>query len=175
MTVGPEPSLWDPLTREGGRSDLLLSWTGDAYTAWSWEDWCARSLRFARALRELGVRAGDRVACLLTNSPDVCAGVLGVWLSGATLLSLPLISRGMDAAGYVAQLRRIVRQSEPVVLLCDQSFTRLLEDAELGVRVAAFQDTDHARESEPVLLDAEMRRRSSNTRREALPSRAAAS
>jgi acyl-CoA synthetase (AMP-forming)/AMP-acid ligase II len=81
--------------------------------------------------------------------------VLGVWLSGATLLSLPLISRGMDAAGYVARLRRILHRAEPVALLCDQRFARLLEDAELGVPIAAFQALDHAQAADPVLLDAD--------------------
>lgn len=153
MNLDFEASLWAPLERPGVRADHLLAWDGGEYTRWSWEDWRDRSLRLAGGLARLGIRPGDRVACLLTNSPDACAGVFGVWFAGACLLSLPLISRGMEAAEYVAQLRRIVRQSEPVLLVCDQSFLSLIDQAQLGVRTASFQQLDAPRSTEPTLID----------------------
>jgi fatty-acyl-CoA synthase len=150
---GAERSLWDPLNRRGARSDHLLAWDGGRYAKWSWEEWRDRALRFAGGLRRLGVQPGDRVACLLTNSPEACSGVLGVWLTGATLLSLPLIARGMEPAVYISQLRRIIAQSEPVLVICDQSFLHLLEDAEFDVRAVGFQRVEAESRVEPNLLE----------------------
>jgi fatty-acyl-CoA synthase len=119
--------------------------------SWSWDDWRGRSLRVTAGLRELGVRPGERVACLLTNTPDVCASVLGVWLAGGCLLSLPLPGRGMDPSIYVAQLRRIVIQSEPVVLMCDGALARALEHTDVGVRTIAVPRLPAGRPAEPTL------------------------
>ena len=73
------------------------------------------------------MRSGDRVACVLTNSPSACSTVFGVWLAGASLVSLPTIPRGMEPALYMAQLRRIVELAEPVLITADPEVTGFLE------------------------------------------------
>lgn len=44
----------------------------------------SRSLALARHLRQSGVKAGDRVAVMVTPRPEAIVSMLGVWLAGAT-------------------------------------------------------------------------------------------
>jgi fatty-acyl-CoA synthase len=81
-----------------------------------------RDSEFATAgLRRLGVRPGTRVAAVLTNNAVVVRGLLGVWLAGGAMASLPAPARGMEAAEYFDQLGTICRQLDPVVFLVDES------------------------------------------------------
>ena len=153
IQTGPSPSgssLWEPLDRRVTRHDLLHVWDGTRFVEWSWEEWLQRSLRFAAALRARDIRPGDRVACLLTTTPTACAAVLGVWFAGACLVSLPLISRGMALAEYVAMLRRIIGTSEPELLLCERGFTEQLRAAGLSAPVAAFEEMNASVPHDPT-------------------------
>jgi fatty-acyl-CoA synthase len=135
---------------------VLVTWNGRGFSEWSWDDWRGRSLRIAGGLQHLGVGAGDRVGCLLTNSSDACAAVLGVWLAGACLVSVPVISRGMALARYADQLRTICAQAELALLLCDASVASVVEAADLRVPVVPFQRLNGRprAEQEPPKADA---------------------
>src|SRR4051794_26539537 len=100
VSASSVPDLWGPLERPSTRTDLLRTWSGSAWETWSWNQWRTSAFEFAGGLRRLGVAPGDRVAFLIDNSSDACAGVLGAWLAGACILSLPLIPRGMQPARY---------------------------------------------------------------------------
>ncbi len=144
-------SLWDPLHQARGDGPLLSAWSDGAFDPWTWDEWRAQALRFAAGLRERGVRPGERVACLLTNGHDACAAVLGTWLAGGCLVSVPTIARGMALERYVEQLRRIVAQAEPVQLLCEPAFTESLSGAGLGVPVSGFDAIQGAGGFDPDL------------------------
>lgn len=131
--------LWRPFGTERGTRPLISVWDGDAYLSWSWADWQHEASRAAGALHRLGVRAGDPVACVLGNSPAACAAVLGVWLAGGHVLSLPLPARGMSGEAYAAQLRTIVARTAPVLVLADGDLAGGVASLELGPPVAAFQ------------------------------------
>lgn len=136
-----------------GCSDLLRCWTGSRYEIVSRERWLRSASRVAFSLRRCGVRPGDRVACLLSNSFDACAAVLGVWVAGGCIVSLPLPSRGASPAEYVRLLARIVATSSPTVLLCDRDVHGLLESATLGVPALTFAELGGAGALEPDLPD----------------------
>lgn len=58
-----------------------------------------RSSRFAGALRDANVGAGDRVGVLLPRSPDLLIALLGIWRAGA--VEIPLFTAfGPDAVAY---------------------------------------------------------------------------
>jgi acetyl-CoA synthetase len=58
-----------------------------------------RSARFAGALRELGVRRGDRVSVLLPKSTELVVALLAIWRIGA--VHVPLFTAfGPDAVDY---------------------------------------------------------------------------
>jgi fatty-acyl-CoA synthase len=143
------------MERNDGRPDLLRIWDGSTFETWSWDDWRERSLRFAAGLRALGVHPGERVACILVNSPAACSAVLGTWLSGGCLLSFPLPARGMQMERYLGQLRRLIAQAQPELLLVDRGVASGLQAADLGVRVIAFEDITGPRDFEPAYPSAE--------------------
>jgi fatty-acyl-CoA synthase len=133
------PSLFDgfDLPRPGFRASL---WDGGGFEVWDWDRWRAEASAAAAGLRAIGVGPGSRVACILTNCPSCCAVVPGIWLTGATVLSLPTIARGMSFEAYLAQLRRICAAAEPTVLLMEERFAAALpEEAIPGLRIVACE------------------------------------
>lgn len=149
--AGPRRMLWDPLGDSRKSGALLELWENDRWTTWSWDEWRSRAFRFAGGLRELGVRPGDRVACQLSNSPACCAAVLGTWLAGGCLVSIPGIARGVSWERYFTQVHRIVTQAEPNVLLAHRSFTEAFRGARRGLRVVAVEAVDGPAIAEPLL------------------------
>jgi acyl-CoA synthetase (AMP-forming)/AMP-acid ligase II len=133
--TAPPVSLWDPMYRPRRGGPLLATWSGTDYTAWSWADWHDRASRFAGGLRQRGVQPGDRVAFVLTNAAEVCAGVLGAWLAGACVISMPVISRGMAPPDYFAMLRRVVAHAQPGLVVAEAQVAALLRAGEVGVPV----------------------------------------
>jgi fatty-acyl-CoA synthase len=137
LTPDGSHSLWHPLIEpRRARPDLLNVWNGTAFTTWSWEQWYMRACQFAAGLRAAGVAPGERVAGILTNTPDACAAVLGTWFAGACFVSMPLIARGLDSARYMALLERIVKNVSAERLICDRM--RRADDT-LPVPVASFE------------------------------------
>lgn len=138
------PSLWHPFEQERGNPELLRIWTQDDYVSWSWEEWHARARAVAAGLRSFGVGPGDRVACLLSNSPGSCCAILGTWLAGGCVVSLPLPARGMSPDGYLRQIGLIVKDAEPIVMCADGDLVGLLADAGLPVRIVPYEQLERA-------------------------------
>ena len=104
-------------------------------------------------LRRAGVTPGERVAAVLTNGPQVVRGILGVWLSGGALASLPVPARGMDGEEYGKQLKRICEELEPTAFLIEERALGLIPEElrkELGVRSwESFQGSGRVEPSPP--------------------------
>jgi acyl-CoA synthetase (AMP-forming)/AMP-acid ligase II len=110
-------SLWAPFDGGGHeRPDALRVVGRDGLRRWTWSRWREHATRAAGALAARGVRPGDRVALALDNSAEACAVLLGAWLAGACVVSLPGPARGMSAGRYLAQLEAIVAEARPVVV-----------------------------------------------------------
>ncbi|MDR7483225.1 MAG: long-chain fatty acid--CoA ligase [Armatimonadota bacterium] len=54
--------------------------------------------RFARALLDRGLQAGDRVAVMLPNCPQYVIAAFGVWKAGGTLVQVNPLYKGRDLA-----------------------------------------------------------------------------
>jgi fatty-acyl-CoA synthase len=134
----------------------LYCWDDGSYRSYQWDAWRNAAERSAVGLQRLCVRPGSRVAAVLTNRFEVCAAVIGTWLTGATLLSLPTLRRGQAPDDYVDQLRRLCRRTEPEVLLLEERFVDLLGGEEFGVHVASFESLacDGAFDPTPLPPDA---------------------
>lgn len=78
-----------------------------------------RSNRIAGLLREAGCRRGDRVAMLVPKSPLALTAMLGVYKADAILVPL-------DDASPAARLERVLRSSEPRLLLAGGGTVGLL-------------------------------------------------
>jgi malonyl-CoA/methylmalonyl-CoA synthetase len=71
----------------------------------------ARAGRMARALADLGVEPGDRVAAQIDKSPDAIVLALACFRAGAALLPL-------NAAYTLAELEYFLSDAEPALTLC---------------------------------------------------------
>jgi amino acid adenylation domain-containing protein len=99
----------------------------------------ATSNRLARALREAGCRAGDRVCFIAPKSPEPLVWMLGILKAGA--IHVPL-----DAASPPARLRKIIEACEPrLILRPGKPFT----EAELA-RVSAAPLDCATRQEDPA-------------------------
>ncbi|MCM6779023.1 AMP-binding protein [Nocardia sp. CDC159] len=124
------PGLWDRLTG-GGRSfgNALHCWVGDGYQEFGWETVVREAEATTAGLRRAGVRPGTRVAAVLTNSPHVVRGLLGVWLAGGAVASLPVPARGMTFEEYAGQLAAIADRLDPVVFLVEANLLAALPES----------------------------------------------
>ena len=135
----PEQNLiWAAFDRPGDRRASLTCWEDGAYKPYTWDDWKRASERAAVGLRGLGIQPGQKVAAVLTNSFDTSATVIGTWLAGAVLMSLPGMRRGMKPDEYVAQLQRLCADGDAEILLMEERFAQLLQGADLGIPVHTF-------------------------------------
>lgn len=106
----------------------------------TWGDWRKRAERFAAGLQRHGIEPGDTVAALFGNSADSCAAVLGTWLAGARVVSLPLISRGMRVGAYHGQLASVLSECSPGIVASDSTIVGMLRMVGLRERVWSFDD-----------------------------------
>jgi malonyl-CoA/methylmalonyl-CoA synthetase len=77
----------------------------------TYEDLFARAGRTARALADLGVEPGDRVAAQIEKSPDAIVLALACFRAGAALLPL-------NTAYTLAELEYFLADAEPALTLC---------------------------------------------------------
>src|SRR5262245_17138670 len=104
----------------------------------------AAANRAAHALRELGVRAGDRVAASLPNDADVVLAFHGASRLGAVWL-------GVNRALAPPEKRYLLEDSGSTLLLCDD------ELPDLGVRVVGLPEWGDAMgASDPTPIDVDV-------------------
>lgn len=104
------PSLEEACRRWAPRP--AITFHGDTITyAQLWE----QVERFAAALRELGVRPGDRVVCQLPNCPEHVITIAATWAAGAVHVGTDNDLTGPELAGLVRQVgaRALVFQPRP--------------------------------------------------------------
>ncbi|MCT2583659.1 AMP-binding protein [Actinophytocola gossypii] len=151
MSSNTGGGLWDALT--AARHSTLHCWVDDHWETATWAEVVADAARMTAGLRRHGVRPGARVASVLTNGPAAVRGLLGVWLAGGTIASLPVPARGMDPGEYVQQLETICAALRPEVFLVEQRMLGLLdEDVRARLRVRSWEslaDTGTVDQSPP--------------------------
>lgn len=111
--------LWEALV-ESDSGSMLHAWNGHEFEHHSWADVVALAHEMAVGLRRAGVGPGTRVAAILTNDRFVVAGVLGVWMAGGAVVSLPIPARGMDGQEYGRQLTLLCDHAQAPLLLVDE-------------------------------------------------------
>ncbi|WP_134766385.1 AMP-binding protein [Nocardioides sp. 1609] len=104
----------------------------------------ARSNALAHALRERGVGEGDSVALMCRNHRGFIDASIAVAKLGADIIYLNTAFAG-------PQLVEVLERDRPTVLIHDQEFTGLVEEASVGLRVVAWVDDDAARGDVPTL------------------------
>lgn len=135
-------NLWDRLvTAAGSAHSSLYCWTGgERPEQATWGEVVRDAERMTAGLRAAGVRPGTRAASVLTNTPAVVRGILGTWLAGGALASLPVPARGMDLAEYVRQITAMCEQLQPEVFLVTEKMLDVLpEELRTRFRVRSWE------------------------------------
>jgi fatty-acyl-CoA synthase len=109
--------LFDALTAPKRRS--LHTWASGELVATPWDEVVAAGHRVAAGLRRRGVEPGRPVPCILTNNAEVVSGMLGVWLAGSPVASLPVPARAMGIEEYANHLAAICARIESPLLLVE--------------------------------------------------------
>jgi acyl-CoA synthetase (AMP-forming)/AMP-acid ligase II len=81
-------TLWDRLVNRCERTSLH-SRSANSYEGATWDRVVLDAEQMTAGLRDAGVEPGGRVAAILGNTAHTARGVLGVWLAGGVLASLP--------------------------------------------------------------------------------------
>ena len=115
--------LWKALTSRTGQG-ALLAWGESGFVETPWRDVAAEADGIAATLRRAGVRPGRNVAVLLTNTPATVPGLLGIWLAGGTIASLPVLTPGMDRPTYARHIGSLLDKLDAPLVIAED---RLLE------------------------------------------------
>ncbi|WP_342662785.1 AMP-binding protein [Oceanospirillum beijerinckii] len=153
---------------QAGKGDeiaLYYEGIGGVSSTHSWVELQKKSAQFANFLKSQGVKAGDRISCMLPRTPDLLVVVLGTWRIGAVYQPL------FTAFGYEAIEYRITQCDAKVVVTDDANRSKFdqVNGLPTVVQVCADQETAEAKgdlhfdtvmasfsdECEPVVLDAE--------------------
>lgn len=122
-------NLWDALTdKDPNAGARFHCWTGERFETVPWSGVVSDAAAMTLGLRRAGVTQGTRVASLLTNSPSTVRGLLGVWLAGGAVASLPIPARGLSAEEYLRQITTICEQLDPVVLLLEEQMLGIIPE-----------------------------------------------
>jgi acyl-CoA synthetase (AMP-forming)/AMP-acid ligase II len=124
MKTGPQPGVMtmDSVVRRGARRTPDKVVLSDATASWTWRDFDQHVDRAARALIELGVGPGDRVAAAGYNSAEYFAVYYGAARLGAILVPLNYLSAADE-------MRFVLGDADPAAILVEDEFKDLIGGA----------------------------------------------
>lgn len=116
---------------------------------WTFAEWDERSGRYAAALADLGVVAGDRVALFLPNSPELAFLLYAAWRLGAVAVPMSSLYNAGELEGSLAK-------TSPKVIVVHPDTAAVAADADLAALVVTIVGAErgHALEGRALGLDA---------------------
>jgi acyl-CoA synthetase (AMP-forming)/AMP-acid ligase II len=121
-----QPALWDAIARP--KASSLHCFVDERFETTAWSEVIADAERVAAGLRRAGVREGDRVATVLTNTPAAVRGLLGTWFAGAAVASLPVPARGMGLDEYGEHLGHLCAHVDSPFFVTDERLMSVLPE-----------------------------------------------
>jgi len=135
---------------EDAPEKLCLRFEGER---WTYERLRSRAETFATALRSWGLRAGERVALFLANSPDFLVAYLGTHLAGGVVVPVNVQYRQVELRHIFddAGVRLCLTDGErrPELEPLREDLPKLGAVIEAGEELDAFLDTAGAYDPEP--------------------------
>ena len=129
----------DAIVRRGARQRPDARVIVDARVEWTWSEFDEQVTRAAGALKQLGIRPGDRVAAISTSSAAYFAIYYGCARLGAILTPLSYLSAPDE-------LRYVLEDFDPAVVLTSREFADGARAAAAAAvpstRVVSFGDED---------------------------------
>jgi fatty-acyl-CoA synthase len=147
--------LWERLTSPGALARQNWGWDGSAFQERTYGEIFESARHAGAGLGSRGVQAGDVVPAVLTNGLPVPAGILGIWMAGATVASLPIPARGMSPEHYGEQIHTFASLLGAEFILLEERFLSMLpvDTAALGIEFVSFESLQAgARSIEPEFL-----------------------
>ena len=93
--------------------------SGDVHTTVTWQDVHQDALAMAADLQARGIGPGDSVGLLGPTTRALVTGIQAVWLTGATIVVLPLPMRMGSLDEFVSQTRDRILRAEVAIVLAD--------------------------------------------------------
>ena len=116
--------LFENLSR--GHAAELVHWEDGGFERTPWDALLQEAREIAAGVRALGCERGQIVPAVLTNTRSTLAGIVGVWLAGGVVASLPVPARGTSPEEYMAQLARLCRHAGSELLALDGSLAQAI-------------------------------------------------
>ncbi|MCP4434369.1 MAG: AMP-binding protein [Actinomycetia bacterium] len=108
-----------------GRTITFIS--GDDHETVSWADLHSEALAAAAHLQARGVKPGDHVALLGPTTRSLITAIQAVWLTGATLVTMPLPMRMGALDQFIEQTRNRIHRSDSKMVLIDPELLAFVE------------------------------------------------
>lgn len=108
-------------------SGVVTFVTGDEPVTKPWADLHEEAKAVAANLQALGINRGDRVALLGPTTADFVTFIQAVWLSGATLVVLPLPMRLASIEEFTLATKARVKRAECAAILVDPDLAPFVE------------------------------------------------
>jgi len=142
MTLAESPSFTLPqrisaAAEQGGSVTFV---TGGVTDSISWAVLHDEARATAAALQARGIGPGDHVSILGPTSRALVTAIQAVWLSGATVVVLPLPMRLGSLEEFVAQTRVRILGADSALVIADDDLAAFLEPEPEDPPVALLQD-----------------------------------
>lgn len=111
-----------------GRTITFVS--GDDHETVSWAGLHTEARAAAARLQAHGVRPGDHVALLGPTTRGLITAIQAVWLTGATLVTMPLPMRMGALEQFITQTRNRIHRSDSSLVLIDPELMAFVEPEE---------------------------------------------
>lgn len=140
--------LWESLTTSRPEAEVRC-WDGKTLRPTTWDEFVRTAAEVTAGLRQRGIERGRRVACILTNTPEVLASTLGIWGAGATVASVPTIARGMSVPDYARRIDRICEEVGSPLLLVEERFaSHLAATGRVGREIVTYESLPAGRRAD---------------------------
>ena len=100
-----------------GRAVTFVVGGGEVVT--TWREIHEEAKGYAAALQARGIRPGDHVALLSPTTRPLVSAIQATWLTGATLVVLPLPMRLGSIEEFVAQTRQRIHHADAKIVIVD--------------------------------------------------------
>ncbi len=121
------PSLITRIQQAAATDASITFASGDTTLTVPWADLHGDALAAAAQLQARGVRPGDHVAVLSPTTRPLVTTIQATWLTGATIVLLPLPMRLSSIEEFVAQTRARVRKADIDLLVLDPDLAPYVE------------------------------------------------
>lgn len=124
--------------------------SGDEETTVTWSQLHADARAMAVALQDRGIRPGDHVALLGPTTREFVTAIQATWLTGATVICLPLPMRLGSIEEFIDQTRARVLRADVRIVIMDPMLADFLDERpDDPPRVLLDELAEQARRADP--------------------------